>query len=211
MFTGIIQSVGEMSALVAAGSSAELSIKSAGFWDDVKLGDSVAVDGVCLTAKKIAGASCMFDVSKETLDRSIVGGYRKGAKVNLEKALRPMDRLGGHIVQGHVDGKGRYLGKKKAGEYMEMEFDLPAGISKYAVEKGSIAINGISLTIAKIRVNRIEVALIPHTLKATNLSGLSVGAPVNLECDIIAKYAEKLLSPSGGVPGATFLKGKGFK
>jgi riboflavin synthase len=211
MFTGIIQAIGEMARMTVAGPSAELTIKSAGFWDDVKQGDSIAVDGVCLTAKRLTGATCMFDVSKESLDRSIIGGYRKGAKVNLEKALRPIDRLGGHIVQGHVDGVGRYAGKKKAGEYVEMEFMIPPNVSRYSVEKGSIAINGISLTIAKIKGNRIKIALIPHTLKVTNLSALTASSPVNLECDIIAKYAEKLLAPSmGGGMDSSFLKGKGF-
>ena len=195
MFTGIIQAVGSVARMAVSGSSADLTIRAEGFWGDVKVGDSVAVDGVCLTAKRTSGAECSFDVSKETLDRSIIGRYKKGAKVNLEKALRPSDRLGGHIVQGHVDGVGRYAGKRTVGENVEMDFTLPAGLARYAVEKGSVAVNGVSLTIAKIRGGRITTALIPHTLKATNLSALSANSPVNLECDIMAKYAEKLLAP----------------
>jgi riboflavin synthase len=198
MFTGIIQAVGKVARISAAGSSADLTIRAEGFWDDVKIGDSVAIDGVCLTATRTSGADCAFDVSKETLDRSIIGRYKKGAGVNLEKALRPSDRLGGHIVQGHVDGVGRCAGKRRTGEYVEIDFALPAGLARYAVEKGSVAVNGVSLTIARIKGARMTTALIPHTLNATNLSSLAANSRVNLECDIMAKYAEKLLAPRMG-------------
>ncbi|MBI3580512.1 MAG: riboflavin synthase [Nitrospinae bacterium] len=198
MFTGIIQAVGKVARISAAGSSADLVIKAEGFWGDVKIGDSVAVDGVCLTAARKSGAECAFDVSKETLDRSIIGKYKKGAGVNLEKALRASDRLGGHIVQGHVDGVGRCAGRRRSGEYVELDFALPAGLARYAVEKGSVAVNGVSLTIARVKGARITTALIPHTLDATNLSSLAANSRVNLECDIMAKYAEKLLAPLKG-------------
>ncbi|MBI3793569.1 MAG: riboflavin synthase [Nitrospinae bacterium] len=196
MFTGIIQSMGTVARLTAGASSAVLEIKAPpAFWADVNLGDSIAVDGVCLTAKHIAGGACSFDVSRETLDRSIVGKYKTGSKTNLEKALRATDRLGGHIVQGHVDGVGRFAAKKKAGEYMEMDFEIQKPLLRYMVEKGSVSINGISLTVAKITRGKIRIALIPHTLKETNLSLLFPSSPVNIECDIMAKYAEKLLQP----------------
>jgi riboflavin synthase len=211
MFTGIIQALGRMEKISTSGVSATLDIRAERFWSDVQLGDSIAIDGVCLTAKRISGDKCHFDVSKETLDRSIIGRYKPKAKVNLEKALRPMDRLGGHIVQGHVDGVGHYVGKITAGNNIEMQFDIQEENSRYAVEKGSIAINGISLTIAKIKGNQITVALIPHTLEVTNLSELSQGSPVNIECDIIAKYAEKLFAPYKSEKiNENFLKEKGF-
>ena len=212
MFTGIIESVGTVSGIALSGGAARLSIEAPiGFWEDVKIGDSIAIDGVCLTAKEMGGAKCAFDVSRETLERSIVGKYKQNAKVNLEKALRLSDRLGGHIVQGHVDAIGGFAGKKTIGENVEMDFDVPKEITRYMVEKGSISINGISLTIARITGGRITIALIPHTLAITNLSALAVSAPVNIECDIIAKYTERLLLPSGGT-GVTagYLKEKGF-
>lgn len=212
MFTGIVQATGAVNALSLAGKAARLVIDAPGFWADAAIGDSIAVDGVCLTAKEFSNNSAVFDVSKESLDRTVIGGYKPKTVVNLEKALRPMDRLGGHIMQGHVDGLGTYLGKKIIGDNVELNFEIPETIDRYTVEKGSIAINGISLTVAHIVARQITIAVIPHTLAVTNLHTLTPGTAVNMECDIIAKYTEKLLL--SGRPQSRidekYLKEKGF-
>lgn len=212
MFTGIVQATGAVGAISLAGKAARLVIDVPGFWTDAAIGDSIAIDGVCLTAKEFSGDSAVFDVSKESLDRTIIGGYKPKTVVNLEKALRPMDRLGGHIMQGHVDGLGAFLGKKVIGDNVELNFEIPEAIDRYTVEKGSIAINGISLTVARIAGLQVTIAVIPHTLAVTNLHTLTPGAAVNMECDIIAKYTEKLLL--SGRPQSRidekYLKEKGF-
>jgi riboflavin synthase len=194
MFTGIIEKLGKIRSVTRSGGAALLVVEADGFWDDVKIGDSIAIDGVCLTVIEKDKKSGKFDVSKETLDRAVTGGYRSGTKVNLEKALRPTDRMGGHFVQGHVDGIGKFTGKKTIGDNAELTFEVPAGLERYIVEKGSISISGISLTAASVEKNRVTIAVIPHTLKITSLSELSIGDSVNIECDVIAKYTEKLLS-----------------
>ncbi len=212
MFTGIVQTTGAVAALAIAGKAARLVIDAPGFWADAAIGDSIAIDGVCLTAKEFSGNNATFDVSMESLDRTVIGGYKPKTVVNLEKALRPMDRLGGHIMQGHVDGLGTYLGKKVIGDNVELNFEIPEAIDRYTVEKGSIAISGISLTVAHIVGRHITIAVIPHTLAVTNLHTLTPGAAVNMECDIIAKYTEKLLL--SGRPQTRidekYLKEKGF-
>ena len=211
MFTGIIETLGKIRSVTRSGGAALLVVEADGFWDDVKIGDSVAIDGVCLTVIEMDKKSGKFNVSGETLDRAVTGGYRSGTKVNLEKALRPTDRMGGHFVQGHVDGVGKFTGKKTIGENAELSFEVPAGLERYIVEKGSISINGISLTAASVEKNRIMIAVIPHTLKITSLSGLSVGDSVNIECDVIAKYTEKLLSSDSDKGlNIRYLSEKGF-
>jgi len=212
MFTGIIQTTGTVASIAHSGGAAKLTIAAPGFWEGVNIGDSIAVDGVCLTAKEFNGPQCQFDVSQETIDRSTIKTYGINSKVNLEKALAVGDRLGGHFVQGHVDGVGKYEGKRPLGDYVEMDFTIPAGLAKYAVEKGSVSINGISLTVAKIKGTLITIALIPHTMAITNLGELGADSPVNIECDIIAKYTEKLLFANRQQTGidANFLKEKGF-
>ena len=212
MFTGIVQATGTVGAFSLAGKAARLVIDAPGFWADAAIGDSIAIDGVCLTAREFSGGGAVFDVSKESLDRTIIGGYKPNAAVNLEKALRLSDRLGGHIMQGHVDGLGAFTGKKSIGDNVELDFEIPESIDKYTVEKGSIAINGVSLTVARIAGRRITIAVIPHTLAITNLHALAPGAAVNMECDIMAKYAEKLLlagRPQSRI-NETFLKDNGF-
>lgn len=211
MFTGIVQATGKTVSVSHSGNAAKLMLAAPGFWGDAAIGDSIAVDGVCLTIKTFSGENASFDVSRETLDRSAIGKYISGTRVNLEKALRPMDRLGGHFVQGHVDGLGRFLSKKVIGENVEMDFEIPSAIEKYVVEKGSIAINGISLTVARITGCQITIAVIPHTLTVTNLGDMAAGSVCNMECDIIAKYTEKLLlfDKNRGINEA-FLKENGF-
>lgn len=211
MFTGIIEAKGRVSSMSFSGGAAKIVIEAKNFWDDANIGDSIAVDGVCLTITKKNSDTASFDVSKETLDRSIMGNYKTGVKVNLEKPLRPMDRLGGHFVQGHVDGVGRLLGTAKTGENVEMSFDIPETLTRYVVEKGSITINGISLTAATAVGTKVMIAIIPHTLEVTNLLELTPGAKVNIECDIIAKYTEKLLLSSNNKElDLEFLKNRGF-
>ena len=211
MFTGIIEAKGIVSSMSFSGGAAKIFIDAKNFWDDAKIGDSIAVDGVCLTVTEKKNDSASFDVSKETLDRSIMSHYHTGVKVNLEKPLRPMDRLGGHFVQGHVDGVGRLLGTARSGENVEMSFEIPEILTRYVVEKGSITINGISLTAATAVGIKIKIAIIPHTLDVTNLLELTPGAMVNIECDIIAKYTEKLLLSSNNKElDVEFLKNRGF-
>jgi len=198
MFTGIIEVKGTVKSVAYSGGAATLVIEAeSSFWKDVKLGESIAVDGVCLTVTRRGENSGNFDVSRETLDRAITGKYRAGSVVNLEKALRPTDRLGGHFVQGHVDGVGRFIDKKTIGENIEMDFEVPSGLERYIVDKGSISINGISLTAARVLGRKITIAVIPHTLQITSLEQLHPGDPVNIECDVIAKYTEKLLISKG--------------
>ena len=211
MFTGIIEARGGVTSMSFSGGAAKIVIEAKNFWDDANIGDSIAVDGVCLTITEKNRDDASFDVSKETLDRSIMGRYKRGVKVNLEKPLRPMDRLGGHFVQGHVDGVGSLLGTSKAGENVEMSFEIPESITRYVVEKGSITINGISLTAATAIGTKVKIAIIPHTLEVTNLLELTPGAKVNIECDIIAKYTEKLLLSSNNKElDLEFLKNRGF-
>ena len=199
MFTGIIETKGTVSSVSHSGGAATLIIEAdASFWDDVKIGESIAIDGVCLTVTEMSSKSGNFDVSKETLERAITGRYKSGSVVNLEKALRPTDRLGGHFVQGHVDGVGRFVEKKVIGENVELDFEIPSGLEKYVVDKGSISLNGVSLTAAKIIGNKVTIAVIPHTLLITSLGELQPGDPINIECDVIAKYTEKLLVSRGG-------------
>ncbi len=211
MFTGIVERTGKVCSVTSSGGTARIVIEAENFFDDLSLGDSVAIDGVCLTIVEMTAKSAAFDVSKETITCSIMGGYKAGSAVNMEKALRLSDRLGGHLVQGHVDGIGKFTGQKEMGEYIDMTFEVPDTISRYIVGKGSITINGISLTAARLEGNRITIAVIPHTLRITSLAGLKPGGEVNLEADLIAKYVEKLLLSNEG-DGVTreLLEKKGF-
>jgi len=211
MFTGIIETGGKVASAISSNKTMRLGVKGGSFWDDVALGDSVAIDGVCLTVIEIKNGTGYFDVSKETLERSIMSAYKPERIVNLEKALRLSDRLGGHIVQGHVDGIGKYVGKSEHGGNIEMDFEIPKALAKYVVGKGSICINGISLTASKINGNKIRIALIPHTLKITSLAEIKIGDSVNIEADVIAKYIEKLLlSDEGEVVNKDFLSKNRF-
>jgi len=198
MFTGIIEEVGEVASLTKKGRSAVLSVKCSRVREDARLGDSIAVDGVCMTVTKMEGGKVFFDLSGETLDRSTVRFLKKGGRVNLERAARLGDRIGGHLVSGHVDGVGKITAKKKAGSGVELRVELSRELTRYLVEKGSVAVDGISLTVAKCRGNQFTVALIPHTLNATTLKDKGVGAPVNIECDQVGKYIEKFLGQGQG-------------
>jgi riboflavin synthase len=197
VFTGIIEEVGEVVGLDSAGDSAVLRIRAERVAADVAHGASIAVNGVCLTVTgQRAGAGSMelaFDVMAETLKRSIIGSLASGQRVNLERAARIDSRLDGHIVQGHVDGTGTLLSRTPGNGWQAVRFGMPADLARYVAEKGSIAVDGVSLTVTAVGPDWFEVGLIPETLRATVLGEKSVGDPVNLEVDVLAKYTERLL------------------
>ncbi len=193
MFTGIIEELGKVRSVEERGENARIVIEARLVVQGSSQGDSIAVNGVCLTALDITSDSFAADVSKETLRRSTLGTLKPGAGVNLERSVTAEARLGGHIVQGHVDGRGQLLGIEDHGESWTVRFGYPADIARYLVFKGSIAVEGISLTIAALTGEYFEVAIIPKTWELTNLSQLKVGDPVNLEVDVIGKYVERLL------------------
>ncbi|MEQ1590923.1 MAG: riboflavin synthase [Thiobacillaceae bacterium] len=191
MFTGIIQSIGHIRDFEARGADARMCIGGGGLdFSDVALGDSIAVNGVCLTAVVLTADSFSVDVSAETL--RCTSGFLPGAEVNLEKALRLADRLGGHLVSGHVDGIGRVARFEQAGESWLLEIDAPESLARYIINKGSITVNGVSLTVNKVDGARFALNLIPHTLEMTTLKHLAPDSRVNLEVDMIARYVERL-------------------
>ena len=195
MFTGIVESTGIVRALTARDGDAKLVVEAGAFLDGARIGDSIAVSGVCVTITRTGGPLFEADLGAETLRRTTLGQLRAGASVNLERPLAVGDRLGGHIVQGHVDGVGRVAERRREGEGWWVEITLPPGLARYVVEKGSIAVDGVSLTVASIAADRFAVSLIPHTCAATTLGGLRDGALVNLEVDVIAKHVERLAAP----------------
>jgi riboflavin synthase len=197
MFTGIVEAVGEIKQIGSLEDGLSLSI-SPGSLDltDIKIGDSIAVNGVCLTITSLANELFSVDVSQETLSCT-QGLDKQGGKVNLEKALRLSDRLGGHLVSGHVDGVGEVIKFEPAGESYLLVIKLPASLPKYVAKKGSITVNGVSLTVNRIAGDELEINLIPHTLAVTTLKDLKTGARVNLEVDMLARYVERLLTADG--------------
>jgi len=191
MFTGIIQSIGRIHEYEARGADARMVIFGGGLdFSDVALGDSIAVNGICLTAVALTADSFTVDVSAETLH--VTTGFMPGAAVNLEKALRLADRLGGHLVSGHVDGVGTVHRFAPAGESQLLEIDAPHDLARYILRKGSITVNGVSLTVNAVSGARFALNLIPHTLEMTTLRHLQAGSRVNLEVDMIARYVERL-------------------
>ena len=200
MFTGIVAELGEVAVVEHRGDAARLTIR--GSTEGVTLGESIAVNGVCLTVTEILDGTFTADVMGETLDRSGLGALVPGGPVNLERSVRLADRLGGHLVQGHVDATGAIISRTPAEHWDQLRISLPPGISRYVVEKGSIAVDGISLTVSALSPPDatecwFEVCLIPETLKRTTLGTRSPGDTVNLEVDVIAKYVERLLSGHG--------------
>jgi len=191
MFTGIIQSIGRIHEYDARGADARMVITGGGLnFSDVALGDSIAVNGVCLTAVALTSDSFTVDVSAETL--RCTEGFSPDAEVNLEKALRLADRLGGHLVSGHVDGVGTVHRFAPVGESHLLEIDAPHNLARYLIRKGSITVNGVSLTVNTVDGDRFALNLIPHTLEQTTLKHLQAGSRVNLEVDMIARYVERL-------------------
>jgi riboflavin synthase len=194
MFTGIVEELGEVVYLTdAGGDSAVVAVRGPVVTSDARHGDSISVNGVCLTVIDNVDGVFTADVMGESLRRSSLGALRPGSPVNLERAATVGTRLGGHLVQGHVDGVGRILAREPADEWEVLRFSLPPELARYVVEKGSITVDGVSLTVMAVTDDTFTVGLIPTTLKLTVLGGKAVGDPVNLEVDIIAKYVEKML------------------
>jgi riboflavin synthase len=194
MFTGIIEELGRVRNIESRGENARIVIEARTVTEDTKHGDSIAVNGVCLTALDVAPDSFAADVSRETLDRSTLGRLESGSHVNLERAVTPATRLGGHIVQGHVDGRGEFVSVTDHGGSWTVRINYPKEIGRYLVYKGSVAVEGISLTIARLEDDYFEVAIIPKTWEVTNFSHLRPRDEVNLEVDVIAKYVERILT-----------------
>jgi riboflavin synthase len=197
MFTGIVEEVGEVAAVDAEADSAVLTVRARDIVDDLRLGASVAVDGVCLTvvgwANQDGSSDVDFDVMGETLARSTLGTRRPGDAVNLERAARLDSRLDGHVVQGHVDGTGVVVSRTRSGTWESVRFGLPAELSRYVAEKGAVAVDGVSLTVTAVGSDWFEVGLIPETLRATTLGLRQPGDLVNLEVDVLAKYVARLV------------------
>ncbi len=203
MFTGIIEEIGTVESLAHVGGGYQLAVRAEKVVEDVRLGDSISVNGACLTVTRFDSRGFAVGLSPETLRRTNLGEVRPGGRVNLERALRPSDRLGGHYVQGHVDGVGTVVQKRKEGDSLAMRFDVPADISRYVVEKGFIAVDGISLTVTSCGDGWFSVALIAFTQEAVTLPDKKAGDRVNLEVDIIGKYVESFLSRQGMRRGIT--------
>lgn len=194
MFTGIIQAIGTLTRSEPRGGDCRLTLDGGKLsMAEVKPGDSIAVNGVCLTAVELGQRQFSADVSRETLSRTTLGGMPTGAPVNLELALLPTTRLGGHLVSGHVDGVGRVLAKRDDGRSWRFSIEAPGHLAKYIAEKGSICVNGISLTVNEVDGARFGVNIVPHTLTETTLGTTQPGDPVNLEVDLLARYLERLL------------------
>jgi riboflavin synthase len=204
MFTGIVEELGTVVALEDQGDALRLTIAAGTVLEDVKHGDSIAVNGCCLTVAATDEDTWTADVMQETLDKTSLRGIAPGDVVNLERAVTPQTRLGGHIVQGHVDGVGRILDRSPSEHWDVVGISLPSGLGRYVVDKGSIAVDGVSLTVVSAgpgdggSEERFTVSLIPETLARTTLGRKGVGDLVNLETDIIAKHVEKLLGGTGG-------------
>jgi len=194
VFTGIIEELGRVREIEKRGEDARIVIEARTVTEGSTNGDSISVNGVCLTALEVMPDSFTADVSRETLLRSTLGSLSKGSPVNLERAVTPVTRLGGHIVQGHVDARGKFLGSESHGESWTFRIAYPKEIARYLVFKGSVAVEGISLTISNLTDDYFEIAVIPKTWEVTNFSQLKPGDEVNLEVDVIAKYVERILS-----------------
>lgn len=216
MFTGIIEAIGEIAVLEPKGTDLRARILTGKLdLSDVQLGDSIAVSGVCLTAVELPGDGFWADVSGETLARTVLGDFKTGSRVNLEKALTPSTRLGGHLVSGHVDGVGEVVGRRSDGRSERFSIRAPDELAKYIAEKGSICVNGVSLTVNSVEGSVFDLNIVPHTLKETTIDEFKPGTRVNLEVDVIARYLERLLlGDQAAQPGsritAGFLAEHGF-
>jgi riboflavin synthase len=204
MFTGIIEELGEVKVLRRDAGAARLTISASTVLDGTVLGDSICVNGVCLTVVALGKSEFSADVAVETLKVTNLGDLKNGAKVNLERALQFSARIGGHLVSGHVDAVGRIRNKREEGNGWRILFDAPKSVLRYVIRKGSIAIDGISLTVAEVDNTGFSIAMIPHTARLTTLGFKTAGDSVNLEADIIGKYVERLLS--GSMEGSVSLE-----
>jgi len=211
MFTGIIEEIGIVKTFSLSTKSALIIVECKKVLEDAKIGDSIAINGVCQTVTSLTSNSFSAQISSETLGVTTLSKLKTYEKVNLERALTLSSRLGGHIVSGHVDGIAKIKNIQKTGDFYNVKFEVPRDLSKYIVKKGSATINGISLTVADVISNEFSVAIIPHTFENTNLNALKTGDYVNIEVDILAKYVEKFLSTGdNGSVDANFLKENGF-
>lgn len=213
MFTGLIEEVGAVRSLSHSGTGAEISIQATVVLEGARIGDSIACNGCCLTVTRLGAGIFTAHAGTETLARTTVGQWRSGDRVNLERALSVGSRLGGHFVQGHVDGVGAVLSVTPEGETTRWRFEMPRHLAPFMVEKGSIAIDGISLTLTAVNDAAFEVAIIPHTLAHTTLGTARPGDRVNLEVDILAKYVRRMLTSMGQESGGItedFLREQGF-
>lgn len=201
MFTGIIEELGTVAKIETRSDGARIRVGATLVTGDTGDGDSIAVNGVCLTALDVSAEGFSADLSLETLDRSTLGTLQRRSRVNLERAVTPSTRLGGHIVQGHVDGRGTLISADQNGEFYTVKIGFPPELARYFVYKGSVAVEGISLTIASLGKDHFEIAIIPKTWQMTNLSTLKPGDPVNLEADVIAKYVERIMSLRASADG----------
>jgi len=199
MFTGLVEEVGHIKAISRRGSMLNFTIDKPASLDDMKIGDSIAVNGACLTVTEIGDSSFTVQAVEETLRLTTLEGLKKGATVNLERALCLGSRLGGHLVQGHIDGTGRIVARKGNADNVIISIAPKHELERYIVEKGSIAIDGISLTVTYAKTGEFGISVIPHTLKATTLGKARIGDLVNIETDIIAKYIEKLMKADGSL------------
>lgn len=198
MFTGIVEELGEVTAVENLGDSSRFRLRGPVVTEGAKHGDSIAVNGVCLTVVDFGDGEFTADVMAETLNRSSLGALEAGSRVNLERPMAVGDRLGGHIVQGHVDGSGTILERKPSENWEIIKISLPADLTRYVVEKGSITVDGVSLTVVDAGPDYFTISLIPTTLALTTLGIKQTGDPVNLEVDVIAKYVERLLGTGSG-------------
>jgi len=212
MFTGLIEDVGTLAAVKRGDEGARVTVACALPLDEVAIGDSIAVDGACLTVVAIDGDRFSADVSVETLERTTLGEAKAGAEVHLERALCMGDRLGGHLVQGHVDGVGKKVGQRRVGAGWDVIWQVPEDLLDTVVEKGSITVDGVSLTVAKLDGPRVTVAIVPHTAEMTTLTRRATGDAVNVETDLVGKYVRRILTRRGGDDGLTLdaLKKAGF-
>jgi len=193
MFTGLIEERGSVSELISLAAGVRLRVAAKLVTSDIANGDSIAVNGVCLTALNVSANSFAADISPETIERTTLGKLTAGSPVNLERAVTPATRLGGHIVQGHVDGRGSFISAEPEGDFWTVRIGFPSEFAKYLVFKGSLTVEGISLTVAALYADHFDIAVIPKTWEMTNLSSLKPGDTVNLEADVIAKYVERMM------------------
>jgi len=211
MFTGIVEDRGKVIRVEYRGQGKRLTLEIPLELTDLRLGDSINVDGACLTVMEKNGGRIGVDLSPETLQKTTLAGVREGEEVNLERALKLSDRLGGHIVAGHIDGIGTIVEKRKETDFIYLKVRIPRNVSRYVVQKGSIAIDGISLTVNECREEEIQMTLIPYTLERTTLINKKVGDRVNVEADVLGKYVEKLLGRGkSGEATLSFLREHGF-
>ncbi|MGD9897850.1 MAG: riboflavin synthase [Calditrichaceae bacterium] len=211
MFTGLIEEIGKITGIESIAGGKRIKISAKSIMNDIKIDDSVAVNGVCLTVITCDAENFRVDAVGDTLKKTTFSQLREGAEVNLERAVRLMDRLGGHLVQGHVNGVGTITQINKLGENYFLEVDIPKGLTKYLISEGSIAIDGISLTIARLNDSKVGVSVIPHTWSNTHLKLRKIGDHVNIETDVIAKYVENLMNSKKTQSGDTIFSDEWFK